>query len=461
MNVKKRFAPKPQMSMIEGSIWKGLLSFTMPIVLGNMFQLLYNAADAFIVGNFLGKEALAAVSSSANLIHLMVGFINGMAVGAGILIAKYFGAKDTEKMRTAIHTNMAFGIIAGLVLTAVGVAFSPHILRLMNTPESVLPSATAYFRTYFYGTIASVVANIATGILQAVGDSRHPLYYLMISSVLNVLLDLLFVGGWGCGVASAAMATIISQIVSAVLCVWQLMRTRENYRLELRELRIDWPMLKLIVRFGFPTAMQHCLISFANVTIQANVNVFGDSAMAGYGSYSKIESFAGLPTSCFSMSLSTFVSQNLGAKQHDRVKKGARFGIICTMVVTQLVGVIIGLFAGPLVSIFNSDPEVVAFGVLQSRVVCMFYWMLAWNHCAAGILRGAGKATVPMAIMLSVWCALRVTYVTIMASLWPNIMVVYSAYPVTWSISSIAFLIYYLKVDWIHTFDRLEAQNKA
>ena len=349
-----------QTSMIEGPIWKGLLSFALPIFLGNLFQQLYNTADTLIVGNFIGKEALAAVSSSGNLIFMLVGFLSGMAMGAGVLISKYFGAKDHQRLTTAVHTALAFGLAAGLLMTVVGVLLTPHILGWMGTPENVLPQSVAYFRTYFYGGVAMFLYNICTGILQAVGDSRHPLYYLILSSLINVSLDLLFVGGLRMGVASAAAATVISQGVSALLCLRRLVRTEEVYRVDLRRVRIDWPMLKLIVRFGLPSGVQNSLIGFANVMVQTNINAFGDSAMAGCGSYSKIEGFAFLPVTCFSMGLATFVSQNLGARQHDRVKQGARFGVLCSVVTAEVIGVAIWLGAPFFIALFNNDPEVVA-----------------------------------------------------------------------------------------------------
>ncbi len=450
-----------QTSMIEGPIWKGLLSFALPIFLGNLFQQLYNTADTLIVGNFIGKEALAAVSSSGNLIFMLVGFLSGMAMGAGVLISKYFGAKDHQRLTTAVHTALAFGLAAGLLMTVVGVLLTPHILGWMGTPENVLPQSVAYFRTYFYGGVAMFLYNICTGILQAVGDSRHPLYYLILSSLINVSLDLLFVGGLRMGVASAAAATVISQGVSALLCLRRLVRTEEVYRVDLRRVRIDWPMLRLIVRFGLPSGVQNSLIGFANVMVQTNINAFGDSAMAGCGSYSKIEGFAFLPVTCFSMGLATFVSQNLGARQHDRVKQGARFGVLCSVVTAEVIGVAIWLGAPFFIALFNSDPEVVAFGVRQARVESLFYCLLALNHCIAGVLRGAGKATVPMVIMMVCWCVIRVVYITAAVGIWRNILVIFTAYPLTWSLSAVAFLIYYFKADWLHTFDRLDARQQG
>lgn len=450
-----------QTSMIEGSIWRGILSFAIPIFLGNLFQQLYNTADTLIVGNFIGKEALAAVSSSGNLIFMLVGFLSGMAMGAGVLISKYYGAGDRERLQGAIHTDLAFGVLAGALLTVVGVLLTPHILRWMGTPENVLPQSTAYFRTYFYGSIALFLYNVSTGILQAVGDSRHPLYYLIVSSLVNVALDLLFVGAFRWGVASAAAATAISQAVSAVLCLRRLLRTEDVYRVDLRRIRLDPAMLRRIVRFGLPSGVQNSVIGFANVVVQANINAFGDSAMAGCGSYSKIEGFAFLPVTCFSMALATFVGQNLGARQYDRVKQGARFGVLCSAISSEVIGVVVWIAAPFFIGLFNSDPGVVSYGVWQARVVSLFYCLLALNHCMAGILRGAGKAMVPMVIMLVCWCVIRVSYITVAVRIWKTIQVVFTAYPLTWTISAVIFLLYYTKADWLHSFDRLDAANKG
>ena len=443
-------------SMLEGSIWQGLVSFAIPIFLGNLFQQLYNTADTLIVGNFIGKEALAAVSSSSNLIFMIIGLLQGTALGAGVLIAKYYGAQDKENLHLAVHTGLAFGLVGGLVLTAAGVALTPQLLRWMGTPSDVLPNSIAYFRTYFYGCLAVFLYNIAVGILQAVGDSRHPLYYLILSSFINVALDLLFVAVFHWGVASAAAATVISQAASAGLCIWQLVRSADDYRVNLRDIRFHLPMLRQIVRFGLPSGIQNSVIGLANVVVQANINAFGSDAMAGCGSYAKIEGFGFLPVTCFAMGLATFVSQNLGAKQYDRVRRGARFGLLCSVIAAEAVGAII-FFAAPfLVSLFSSDPDVVRYGTIQAQTEVFFYGLLALSHCMAGILRGAGKAMVPMVIMLSVWCVLRIAYISLMVRLIPNIQVVFTAYPLTWFLSSVIFIIYYRKADWIHTFDRMD-----
>ncbi|WP_312495330.1 MATE family efflux transporter [Anaerosporobacter sp.] len=435
-----------------------MILFAIPVFWGNVFQQLYTIVDSLIVGNFIGNDALAAVSSSGNLIFLMVGFFNGIAMGAGVVISKYFGAKDYKKLQLAIHTDIAFGLVASVILTILGIIFTPQILKWMGTPESVLPNSILFFRIYFVGVTAVVMYNIAVGILQAIGDSRHPLYYLIVASIVNVALDLFFVGVLKLGVGSAALATVISQTISAILCFYRLMHYDTVYRVSLRKIRFNGPMFKQIIQLGLPSGVQNSIIGFANVIVQSNINAFGVNAMAGCGAYSKIEGFAFLPITCFSMALTTFVGQNLGAGKFDRVKKGAKFGIACSVTMAEIVGIIIWIGAPIFIRLFNDDPTVIAFGTKQSRTEALFYCLLAFSHCIAGIMRGAGKAIVPMITMLITWCLIRITYITVAVHLVPKIGVIFWAYPLTWSLSSIIFLIYYKKVDWLHNFERLEAK---
>ena len=447
-------------NLTEGIIWKKILYFALPILLGQIFQQLYNTFDSLIVGRFLGDQALAAVSSSGSLIFMLVGFFQGVAMGAAVIIAKEYGAKNYKSMRLAIHTDVAFGLTAGVLLTVLGVVFTPTILKWMNTPTDVLPQSVEYFRFYFCGAIFTVMYNIFVGILQAVGDSRHPLYYLILSSLVNVALDLILVGGFGFGVGAAALATTISQGLSAVLCLIQLLRVKGEYRLRLRKIGFHWNSLRNIVRFGLPSGVQNSVIALANLVVQTNINGFGQSAMAGCGAYFKIEGFAFLPITCFAQALTTFVGQNLGAKRYDRVKKGVRFGMICSMSLAEVIGITFCLFAPVLIGIFSDSPEVVEFGVRQARVEALFYCMLAMAHCIAGIMRGAGKATVPMFTMLGFWCVLRVTYITVALHFYPDIRVVFSAYPLTWCSSCVVFLLYFLRADWMHNFERQEKKQK-
>ena len=451
---------RQKITLTEGPIWKAMLLFALPVFLGNLLQQFYNAFDSWVVGRFLGDSALAAVSSSGSLVHMMVGFFNGVAMGAGIIIARHFGARDYKAMSKAIHTDVAFGLSAGLLLTVLGVTFTPTILRWMGTPAEVLPESISYFRYYSYGVLFSVMYNIFVGILHAVGDSRHPLYYLILSTCINVVLDLLFVAVLKMGVGAAALATTISQGVSALLCFIHLIRTKEVYKLHPSKIGFDYGSLKSILRFGLPSGVQNSVIGFANLVVQTNINSFGTAAMAGCGSYSKLEGFVFLPITCFTQALSTFVGQNLGAKNHQRVRKGIGFGIACAMLATALLGVTFYFNAPSLIRIFNSATDVVDYGVRHMRTVCLFYCLLGFSHAAAGILRGAGKSTIPMFTMLGCWCVLRVTYITLAVPYFNQLETVSWAYPITWASSSIIFLIYLLKADWIHNFDRLEAKAK-
>lgn len=393
---------------------------------------------------------------------MMVGLFNGVAMGAGVVIAKLFGAEEYDDMRKAIHTMIAFGLAAGAFLTVFGVILTPTLLQWMGTPENVLAESIIYFRVYSYGIVFSVMYNIFVGILHAVGDSRHPLMFLMVSSVINVSLDLFFVAGLHWGVASAAAATTIAQGISVLLCVTYLVRsTTEVYHLDWREIRFDLKSLRDILRFGLPAGVQNSVVSFANVIVQSNINAFGSSAMAGCGAYSRLEGFAFLPITCFTQALSTFVGQNLGAHRYDRVKKGAGFGIGCSIVIAELIGIISYIFAPQMIAIFNDQPDVVRFGTLHMRTICLFYCLLAFSHCIAAIMRGAGKASVSMVTMMVFWCVVRVIYITVAIQFVPELQTVSRAYPITWSCSSVVFLIYFLKVDWIHNFDRIEAKTKA
>ncbi len=444
---------KPTTLMTEGVIWKKIIAFAVPIFFGNLFQQLYNTVDSLIVGNFVGSDALAAVSSSGNLIFLMVGFFSGIAMGAGVVIARYYGARSTQEVSLAVHTLVAFGLAAGVALTVAGVMATPQILIWMGTPETVFPKSVLYFRIYFAGSLGFVMYNVFVGILQSVGDSKHPLIYLIISSITNVLLDLLFIAVFGMGVGAAALATILSQFASALLCLWRLMRTNEEYRIELRKIRFDGNMMRQVISNGLPAGVQNSIIALANVVVQSNINVFGMTAVAGCGAYSKIEGFGFLPITCFALSMTTFISQNLGAKEYGRVKKGARFGIFCCIITAEIVGICIYIFIPSLIGAFDSNPEVILYGTTQARTVTLFYFLLAFSHCLAGIFRGAGKSMVPMVVMLAFWCVVRISYITIAVRIVPVIRTVFWAYPLTWSLSSIFFLIYYLKADWIHGFE--------
>lgn len=441
-------------NMTEGSAKKHILKFAYPIFISQLLQQLYNTVDAAIVGKALGKQALAAVTSSGTLIFLLISFFVGTTMGAGVVISRYFGAKDEDNMSKAIHTNIALGLICGVVLTIVGIWGTPAILRWMDTDPNVLPSSIIYFRWYFVGGLSIVMYNTLKGIMNAVGDSKRPLYFLIISSVLNVVLDLLFVVVFDFGVGGAALATTISQTFSFVLCLFALLREKSSCRLQIKKIRIHFPLLKEIVKYGLPSGIQNSVIALANVIVQSYINGFGENAMAAYGSHAKVEGFAFLPITCFTMAITTFVSQNLGAKRYDRAKEGARFGITASVLIAESIGVLVYFLCPYVLRIFTDDPAVLELAIQQARTLCFFYCLLAFSHCIAAICRGAGKAIVPMAVMLTVWCAIRIAYICIVMGLTDNIGLIYWAYPITWGISSIIYLIYYFKSDWVHGYEK-------
>ena len=448
-----------QTRMTEGPIGRHIIAFAVPLFIGNLFQQLYNTADALIVGRLLGNDALAAVSATGTLIFLMISLFEGIAVGAGVVISRYFGAKETGKMQLAIHTNIAFNLVVSVVLTVIGTTLTPGILRLMGTPAEVMDLSVEYIRIYFAGSLSLIMYNVLRSIMQAVGDSKHPLVYLVISSLVNIFLDLLFIGVLKTGVGGAALATVISQFISVFLCLARLMRTKEEYRISIKKIGFDKEMLKLIIKYGLPSGLQNSVIAIANVVVQSNINAFGKMAVSGCGAYSKIEGFAFLPITSFNIALTTFVGQNLGAKEYDRAKKGAKFGIICTLLIAELIGVAIFLLAPYLIGAFTSEPDAIAFGVDKARICSLFFCLLAATHGFSAVLRGAGKAVVPMVAMLSFWCVIRVCFIKIMVPIFQTINVVNWVYPLTWCLSTIFLIIYYIKADWLHAFKRAEMER--
>lgn len=439
------------MLMTEGVIWKQLIFFSIPLLIGNLFQQLYNTVDSIVVGRFIGSEALAAVGSSTPLINLIIGMFMGIAVGAGVIISQYYGAKSGEKMGWAVHTSIALSIIGGLGLSVVGIACSPLILRWMKTPESVMVPSVLYFRIYFLGSLFNLLYNMGAGILQAVGDSKRPLLYLCIASVTNIVLDILFVGVFHMNVDGVAYATIISQFISAALVMAALMRTDDIYRVELKKIRIDVRMMKRILRLGIPSGIQQSIISFSNVIVQANVNVFGPMAMAGFGAYNKIDGFVILPTQSFCMAATTFTGQNIGAGRLDRVKKGMKQGTVICLVVSALISVLLFFEAGRVLEIFSSDSGVIRYGLITMYIMVPFYAILSIHQILMGTLRGAGKSMQTMLISVGNMCVLRIIYISMVVPMLHSYEAVIWCYPVTW-ITTVLMDVAYMKWGkWLET----------
>ncbi|MGD9926552.1 MAG: MATE family efflux transporter [Sphaerochaeta sp.] len=439
--------------MTSGSIQKNLIAFAIPIFLGNLFQQLYHTTDTLVVGNLVGKEALAAITSITSLIMLLVGLFQGIFVGAGVAISTAFGKGDHEGVRKAVHTTVALSLVTSALLTVLGYFFAPVVLHWMKTPQSVFIDAQTYLRIFFLGISTLIFYNTASGILQAVGDSRHPLYFLIVAAILNIALDLVFVGVLGMGIEGTAYATIIAQGVSAALSFRLLLTTPSIVRVHIPSIRIHKGYLKQILTFGIPSGIQNSVTSFANVILQSSINLFGASAMAGNGAFMRIQGFAFIPITAFALALTTFTGQNLGAREYDRVKRGARFGVLFAMILAEALGLGMLLGAEPLMRLFSQDPEVIAIGVSKANISSLFLWALALSHAMSGIYRGAGKAIVPMVVMLVIWCIFRIIFISTGLWLFMDIRVIFWAYPVTWTLSSIIFVIYYFRVDWMHQTD--------
>ncbi len=431
-----------ELMMTEGPIPKKILVYALPIFIGYLFQQLYNSADALILGNLVGKSALAAVSSTGSIVFMGIGFVSGFSIGAGIVIARFIGACDPKRTELAVHTTVAMGIVFSIALSLGGVALSPAVLRLMGTPEDVFAEADLYLRIYFAGSAGLVFYNVFVGILQASGDSKHPLYYLIISSILNIILDILFISCFRIGVGGAALATVISQCTASLLVLHRLRKHTDSIRISFSKIRFDWPVLAEIVRYGLPTAVQNCVIDFSNMLIQSYINSFASAAMAGMGAYSKVEGFAFLPVTAFSMAMSTFISQNRGAEKESRIQEGTRFGLLWSTVIIEIIGVILFLSAPVLVAVFNKDPEVVSYGVLCGRIHALFYCFLGFSHVSSAVLRGLGKPVAPMVVMLVCWCAIRVLVLSTLGRMYHNILLACWIYPVTWCLSTIVNLLY-------------------
>lgn len=427
--------------MTDGPIAGHVLRYALPIFVGSLFQQLYNTADALIVGNLVSSSALAAVTSTGSITFMAIGFFLGFSVGAGIVIARHIGAEDHVATARAVHTTVAMGLVLSVLLTAAGVLLTPSVLRLMGTPDDVFPEANLYLRIYFGGSTGFVLYNTFVGILRASGDSRHPLYYLIFGSLLNVALDVFFIIVLGMGVDGAAAATVISQCVSAALAFLRLYRRDDSVRIRLREIRFDRFNLVNIVRYGLPTAAQNCMIDLSNMMIQSYINSFTSAAMAGIGAYSKIEGFAFLPVTAFSMAMSTFISQNAGAGKRERIRSGARLGIFWSVALVEVIGVAIFALAPALVAAFNQDPQVIAYGVLRARICALFYCLLGFSHVSSAIMRGLGKPVTPMLVMILCWCGTRVAVLSTIGQVYHDIRLACWLYPITWGMSSLTYMI--------------------
>ncbi len=435
--------------MSEGNIWKQLLFFSVPLVLGNIFQQLYNAVDSIIVGNFVGPQALAAVTSSSPIINMLISFFMGLSIGAGVVISRYFGANRQQGVSDSIHTSMAVILIGGVVMTFAGILLTPYILQWVGVPADVMSDSIVYLKIYFYGVIGVMVYNMGSGVLRALGDSKTPLYFLIFSSVVNIVLDYAFVVYLHMGVSGVAWATLISQCVSALLVCLLMRKGNEVYQLRFRQLKIHRSILLEIIRVGLPSGVQNAIVSFSNVIVQSNINAFGSVAMAGCGAYTKIDGFAILPVTSYSMAITTFTGQNIGAGRFDRVRQGTKVCMTLSLITTFLISALLFLFGDLALNIFTNDPDVVAYGHTMLTLLVPGYFLLAISHTISGVLRGANRAASAMLIVIACWCGLRMAWILTSVSIFHSIHVVLLGWPISWLVSTIIFLIYYRRAHWM------------
>lgn len=435
--------------MTEGGIFKNLLFFATPLILGNLLQQMYNAVDSIIVGNYVGSNALAAVGAGASLIYLLIAFSLGASVGAGVIVSQYLGAKEKEGVHKAVHIAMTISIILGLILTTGGILFSRKLLVMMNTPAEILDDAACYLRIYSCGLIFNVVYNMAAGILNAAGNSRRSLMYLAAAAVVNIFMDLLLIAGLKIGVAGAAIATNFSQAISCILALWFLFRVPADYRISLKSLRIHKAMALRIIQIGLPTGIQNMVISFSNILIQASINQYGATAVAGFSAYLKIDGFNILPVLSFSMAITTFIGQNYGAGKYDRMKKGMWVTLLMGIVYTVLTGILLLTFSGQIMRLFSEDVGVIAYGQTAMRYFCPFYWILAILHSLAGTVRGTGKSIPPMVVLLVSLCLFRIVWIQLVLPYYTSIEGIFILYPVSWLVGAVLMILYTWKGKWI------------
>ena len=437
---------KAEIRMTEGPIAKQLVSFAIPLFLGFLFQQLYNTADALIVGNLLGNSALAAVTGTGTLIFLLVGFFGGISMGAGVVVSRFFGSREVEKMRAAIHTNIAFGMAAGVFLTVVGMLFTPQILQWMGTPEDVMPQSVAYIRTYFAGSIGLVMYNQCRGVMQAVGDSRHPLYYLIISSITNVVLDILLIAVFKMDVDGAALATILSQTVSAIMVTVLLVREEGAMHLDLRHLGFHKKAMLQIIQIGLPAGLQSTVFSLSNVVIQSAINSFGSTVVAGNSAASNLEGFIYTGMNAFAQAAVTFTSQNVGARRYDNLDRVMRNCLLCVTVVGLFLGC--GAYFGGevLLHFYSTDEAVVAAGLSRMQIICTAYFLCGIMDTLASCLRGRGYSVIPMIVSLVGSCLLRLVWIATIFRMFRSTGTLYISYPISWALTAGVHLICLLVV---------------
>ena len=447
---------KTENSIVDGVIWKQLLLFFFPILIGTFFQQLYNTVDTVIVGQYVGKEALAAVGTTGTVINLLVGFFVGVSSGATVIISQFFGAEDRENVSKAVHTSIALALAGGALIMVVGLLTARPVLELMSVPAEIIDNAVLYMNVYYAGIIACMIYNIGTGVLRAIGDSRMPLYILIVCCLVNVVLDLLFVVVFRWAVFGVALATVLSQVISAGLVMARLMLTHEAYRVELRKIRFDAGILRNVIRIGLPSGLQSVMYSFSNILIQTSINGFGTDAIAAWSAIGKIDGFIWMVMNAFGISVTTFVGQNFGARRYDRVKRCARVGLLMSLGSTIALSVLLFTLREPLLHLFTGDAEVVRLGANFFTILAPSYFTFVFIEIFSGAIRGAGESLQPMLITCFGVCGLRIVWLLFVVPIWHTMEMVAMNYPVTWVTTAIVFIIYYARGKWLDRCIRRE-----
>ena len=448
---KLSLGKKRDVDMTEGSIVRHIISFALPLLMGNLFQQLYNTVDTWVVGNFASNEAYSAVGTVGPIINMLIGFFLGLSSGAGVVISQYYGAGRQDKVHDTVHTAILMTLILGIFLTGVGLVMTPTMLTLIKMPPSVVPEATTYLSIYFSGLMGLMLYNIGAGILRAVGDSQRPFLYLVVCALVNTVLDLVFVLAFRMGVAGVALATILSQGTSAVLVILALLRSDNCIKLRLQELKLHWDMLKKIIKVGIPAAIQMAITAFSNIFVQSYINFFGEDCMSGWTTYAKVDQLLFLPMQSIALASTTFVGQNLGKGLVDRAKRGVRVSAITAVCTTVILCIPVMLFAPSIVAFFNAKPEVIEYGTLLLRWMSPFFVLCCFNQIYASALRGAGNTKAPMIIMLVSFVAFRQVYLFAMSHICNEIIPMAMSYPAGWLLCSTLTLVYYHKTQLTKT----------
>lgn len=437
---------RKDVDMTSGNIVRHIFSFALPLLIGNIFQQLYNTVDTWVVGNFVSNEAFSAVGTVGPIINMLIGFFMGLSAGAGVVISQYYGAKREEDVSRAVHTSVVMTLIIGVIFTFVGIGMTPFMLRLMKTPPEVLPESSAYLTIYFSGLMGLMLYNIGSGILRAVGDSQRPFYFLVVCAILNTVLDLLFVLVFHMGVEGVALATILSQGISAILVMITLLRTGGCIRLSVKKLRLHFDMLSKIIRVGIPAALQMAVTAFSNIFVQSYINFFGADCMSGWTAYAKVDQLLFLPMQSISLASTTFVGQNLGRNQPERARQGVSVALKMALCATVIMMIPLLIFAAPIVGFFNDKPQVIEYGAMLLRWMSPFYVLCCFNQIYSGALRGAGNTKAPTIIMLSSFVLFRQIYLYVMSGICNEIIPIAMSYPAGWLLCSSLTSLYYHKV---------------